>query len=149
MFAKRDRDGMPVEPDKIETIIGKETEFKGTLNSSGAIRIDGRVEGEIHHRGDLVVGEGGIVWAHIKARNVTIAGEVKGNIEAEGRLEIVTTGKLFGDIKVENLIIGDGAVFRGMSEMKTGDDKAQPPKPRLKPEEPQATRPYDQPARQF
>lgn len=149
MLAKRDRNGLSVEADKIDTIIGKETEIKGTINSSGAIRIDGRVEGEIHHRGDLVVGEGGIVWAHIKARNVTIAGEVKGNVEAEGRLEIVATGRLFGDIKVENLVIGDGAIFRGMSEMKSGDDKGAPPKPRPKPEDSPLSRPYDQPARQY
>jgi len=149
VLAKRDRNGLSVEADKIDTIIGKETEIKGTINSSGAIRIDGRVEGEIHHRGDLVVGEGGVVWAHIKARNVTIAGEVKGNVEAEGRLEIVATGRLFGDIKVENLVIGDGAIFRGMSEMKTPDDKNAAPKPRPKPEETPLNRPYDQPARQY
>lgn len=146
MLTKRDRGGAPaIETDRIDTIIGKDTEFKGIINSSGVIRIDGRVEGEIHHKGDLVVGEGGVVAAHVKARNITIAGEVKGNVEAEGKLELIPSGKLYGDIKVESLIIGNGAVFRGLSEMK-GDAKSETAaKPRLgmKPDETQANRTYE------
>lgn len=130
MFGKKDgRDGIAME--KIDTIIGKETEFKGVLNSSGVLRIDGKVEGEIHHKGDLIVGETGTVVATvIHARHISIAGQVKGNVEAEGKLELVTTGRLYGDIKVAGLIIGEGAVFRGNSEMKTGEEKpALKPKP--------------------
>lgn len=117
--------------DKVDTIIGKGTEFKGTLSSSGVIRVDGRFEGEILHRGDLVVGETGFVTANIKARHVTIAGEVRGNVEAEGKLELITSGRLFGDIKVAALVIGDGAVFRGSSEMRQPEKVAAPtPAPR-------------------
>lgn len=149
MLTKRDRGVIAtIETDKIDTIVGKDTEFKGTITSTGVIRIDGRVDGEIHHKGDLIVGEGGVVAAHIKARNVTIAGEVKGNVEAEGKLELVPAGKLYGDIKVESLIIGNGAIFRGLSEMKGDGKNEAPAKPRLKPEENQPNRPYD-PQRQF
>lgn len=117
--------------EKVDTIIGKGTEFKGTLSSSGVLRIDGRFEGEILHRGDLVIGETGLVTANIKARHVTIAGEVRGNVEAEGKLELVTSGRLFGDIKVAALVIGDGAVFRGASEMRQPEKQPQPaPAPR-------------------
>ncbi len=119
------KDGRDISLEKIDTIVGKETEFKGVLNSSGVLRIDGKVEGEIHHRGDLVVGETGVIVATIiQARHISIAGQVKGNVEAEGKLELVTTGRLYGDIKVAGLIIGEGAVFRGNSEMKTGDEKS-------------------------
>ena len=127
MFGKRD--GRDINMEKIDTIVGKDTEFKGVLNASGVLRIDGKVEGEIHHRGDLIVGETGVVVASIiRARHISIAGQVKGNIEAEGKLELVASGRLYGDIKVAGLIIGEGAIFRGNSEMKVGDEK-----PTLKP----------------
>ncbi|MHB8756612.1 MAG: bactofilin family protein [Bacillota bacterium] len=125
------KDGRDLNLEKIDTIVGKDTEFKGVLNSAGVLRIDGKVEGEIHHRGDLVIGETGVIVATIiQARHISIAGQVKGNVEADGKLELVTSGRLYGDIKVAGLIIGEGAVFRGNSEMKTGDEKSTPkPKP--------------------
>jgi len=115
----------PLKTDRVNTLIGKETEFKGTIKSSGVLRIDGRLEGEVAHRGDLVVGETGSVTANIRARHVTVAGEIKGNVDAEGRLEILATGRLYGDIRVGHLVIADGAVFQGTSQMK-GDSKGGP-----------------------
>lgn len=127
--AKKDSaPAMPMVDGKIDTIIGKETEFKGTLTSTGMIRIDGRIEGEVVHKGDIAIGETGNLSANIKARNVTVAGTVTGNIDASGRLELLASARVFGDISVGALIIGEGAIFRGTSEMKA-PDKAAPGKP--------------------
>jgi len=106
---------------KVDTIVGRETHFKGTINSSGIIRIEGKVDGEINHQGDIAVGETGNVTADVKARNITIAGTVSGNIDASGRLELLSTARLIGDIAVATLVIGEGAVFKGSSEVKTAD----------------------------
>jgi len=111
------------EQDKVNTLIGVGTEIKGTIKASGGIRIDGRVDGELHHEGDLIVGEEGVVEATIKTRNATVAGEVRGNIEASGRVEIVSTGKVLGDLVVTTLVINEGAVFDGNCQMRqTGPD---------------------------
>lgn len=114
MFGKRPE---AVQPKRVDTILGKETQVTGRLVVTGTIRIDGRVEGEIEADGDVVVGEPGRVVASIRARNVMIAGEVQGNVQAEGRLEIVPSGKLYGDVKISVLAIEDGAIFRGTCEM--------------------------------
>jgi cytoskeletal protein CcmA (bactofilin family) len=106
------------EPDKVTTIIGLGTEIKGNIKATGGMRIDGRVEGEIHLEGDLVVGEEGVVEAAVKTRNITIAGELRGNVEATGRIEIVSTGRLLGDIVVSALIINEGALFDGNCQMR-------------------------------
>lgn len=118
MFGKR---AEPVQPKKVDTIIGKETQVTGHVVAAGTIRVDGRIEGEIDAAGDVVVGEPGRVVASIRGRNVTIAGEVQGNVYAEGRLEIVPSGKLCGDVKTAVLAIEDGAIFKGMCEMVTDD----------------------------
>ena len=114
------------EQDKVNTLIGVGTEIKGTIKASGGIRIDGRVDGELHHEGDLIVGEEGVVEATIKTRNATVAGEVRGNIEASGRVEIVSTGRVLGDLVVTTLVINEGAVFDGNCQMRqTGSPDAQ------------------------
>ena len=110
--------------EKVDTVIGKDTEIKGTVSGSVTIRIDGRIEGEINVEGDVVVGETGKIVADISARNVTAAGEITGNINASGKLEIVEKGKVRGDIKVISLVISDGGIFDGKSEMLTEGDIA-------------------------
>lgn len=109
------------EQDKVNTLIGVGTEIKGTVKATSGLRIDGRLEGELLHEGDLVIGEEGVVEANIKARNATIAGEVRGNIEASGRVEIVSTGKVLGDMTVQTLIINEGAMFDGHCQMRQAE----------------------------
>lgn len=119
--------------DKVNTLIGVGTEIKGSVKATGGIRIDGRVDGEVLHEGDLIVGEEGVVQANIKTRNATVAGEVRGNIEASGRVEIVSTGKVLGDIVVATLVINEGAVFDGncqMGQAEGGEVQTRRPKDR-------------------
>lgn len=106
--------------ERLDTIIGKDTSFKGSLQAGGTLRIDGYFEGEITTKGNIVVGENGVIKATIKGRNCTVAGEVNGDISAEQKLEIVSSGKVNGNIQCENLIIGEGAVFHGTCEMPRG-----------------------------
>ena len=102
---------------EIETIIGKDTQLKGSVKAQGTIRIDGQFEGDIDSEQDIIIGESGRVTAKINARNVLISGVLQGNVNAAGRLELMSSGKLYGDIKANALIIGEGAVFKGVSDM--------------------------------
>lgn len=40
----------------ISAFVGKGVEFKGTITYSGTVRIDGRLDGEIHTDGVLLIG---------------------------------------------------------------------------------------------
>ncbi len=115
MFGKKEP--VAINMDKIDTIIGRETEIKGTISAKGVIRIDGRAEGQVLVSGDILVGETAFLLAEVKARHITVAGEIRGNVAAEGKLEILSSGKVYGDIQVANLVIGEGAVFKGKCEM--------------------------------
>lgn len=123
MFSKKQQPPANIKNiEKVDTVIGKDTEIKGTVCGLGTIRIDGKIEDEINVQGDVVVGETGKIVADISARNVTAAGEIIGNINASGKLEIIEKGKVRGDIKVASLVINDGAILDGKSEMvKEGD----------------------------
>ncbi len=122
MFKK---DNLETPPDKVNTLIGKDTIFKGTLESKGSIRIDGKAEGQLDSKGDVIVGENGVVAADVKARNVTIAGHFEGSLEAGGRFELKRTAVVKGTFKANMLHIEDGAVLDGSMDMKKGEGISQ------------------------
>ena len=115
MFKK---DNFDTPPDKVNTVIGKDTCFKGSITGKGLIRIDGEAEGDVDNTGDVIVGESGKVNIELKARNVTIAGYFEGKIEAEGKLELKKTATAVGTFKTNGLLIEQGAVLSGSLDMK-------------------------------
>ncbi|OUM94026.1 MAG: hypothetical protein A9Z00_00105 [Thermobacillus sp. ZCTH02-B1] len=100
-----------------DTYIGPGSAFEGRLASNGSIRIEGRVSGSVHSKGDVTIGEQGVVEADIKAHNVIIAGTVSGNVHATGKLTIKPKGSLTGDILTALLEINEGARYEGTSRM--------------------------------
>ncbi|MBN1531803.1 MAG: polymer-forming cytoskeletal protein [Spirochaetes bacterium] len=107
----------------ITTVFGSDTEFAGDLTFKKSLQINGSFEGEISSGGYLVVGEGAVVRANIKAKNVVLMGTVYGNIEAVGGIEIHPNGRLFGNIRTSKLKIADGVVFEGKCEMIKSEEK--------------------------
>ena len=108
--------------EKLDTVIGSGAAFTGSLKVEGTLRVDGRVDGEIEVQGDIIVGKSAVVKAVVKGRNATVAGEVKGDVFLEGKLELDRTGKVYGDIEVDKLVVNEGGVFRGKSEMNESDE---------------------------
>jgi cytoskeletal protein CcmA (bactofilin family) len=109
--------GAPI--DKIETVIGPNTNFKGTLICDGSVRIDGVCEeGRIETIGNIVVGPEAKVAADLVAENVSVSGAVTGKITASGRLEILSTGKVWGDAEVGSFLLDEDGYFRGNLVMK-------------------------------
>jgi cytoskeletal protein CcmA (bactofilin family) len=58
------------------------------------------------------------VNASIAARDVIIAGKVRGNVTCKGKLTVLTTGQLMGNIDAKSLVIIEGGLFQGTSQMK-------------------------------
>ena len=100
--------------ERINSFLGKEALFEGTLTFEGAVRIDGRFKGEVLARsGNLIIGNEGIVNADIHAASVICSGEIRGKITAENRVNIQVPGKVFGDICAPTVIIEEGVQFEG------------------------------------
>ncbi len=101
----------------VNTLVGEDSDFKGTLHTQRSLRIEGFLEGEINSQGDVYIGEKSKVKANIFGKRVIIAGEVIGNIEALNGLEISRSGRVYGDISGDQLIIEEGAVYKGKVNM--------------------------------
>lgn len=115
MFKK---DNLETPLDKVNTLIGKDAFFKGTITAKGFIRIDGEVEGAVSNKGDVIIGESGRLKAELKGRNITIAGYYEGTLEADGRLELKRTATAVGNFKANTLLVEDGAVLNGSMDTK-------------------------------
>jgi cytoskeletal protein CcmA (bactofilin family) len=115
MFGRKKSDDFS---DQVETLIGHTTMIKGSMTSSGALRIDGQVEGDISTTADLIIGETGKIKATVSAKNAIVAGLVTGNMDINEKLELLPTAKVAGDLKAGVLIISEGAVFKGNCEMR-------------------------------
>jgi cytoskeletal protein CcmA (bactofilin family) len=87
--------------------------LKGDVETDGALRVDGRMEGTIHRADLVVVGEGASVVGDITAREVIVGGAVTGNIYAAQRTELLSNGIVAGDIRSAAILIQEGGVVQG------------------------------------
>jgi cytoskeletal protein CcmA (bactofilin family) len=106
-----------------ETIIGENVQVSGNLQTSSDIQINGKVRGEVHSKGTIVIGKTAVVEGPISAVQVKVEGTVRGNITTEELLELESTAQVFGDIETKTLAIQPGAVFVGKSTMGKEEEK--------------------------
>jgi cytoskeletal protein CcmA (bactofilin family) len=119
MFGKKQESEFGV----LETVLGPDSVFQGTIRSKSSIRIDGKLEGNIAEANGVVIGEKGQVQGDINARSVIVGGKVTGNISATHSLEILPKAQVYGDLHSAVLTIGEGATFEGNCVMATEKSK--------------------------
>lgn len=104
----------------MNTIIGKDTVFTGTLDVKGAVRVDGTVKGKVICTDTVTVGTTGYVEADLEGQIVVVAGKVVGNLTALDKLELQAKSDVEGDLKTKSLVVEQGAIFCGSCKMKNG-----------------------------
>jgi cytoskeletal protein CcmA (bactofilin family) len=97
--------------------LDKGSRIMGKLFFEGPVRIDGQVDGEISANDIVVIGEGAVVSAQLKAASVVIAGKISGDIIAAKRVEIRPGARVFGNITTPVLVVEGGALFEGHCTM--------------------------------
>jgi cytoskeletal protein CcmA (bactofilin family) len=125
-----------INPADAHTILGREARFNGKLSFEGAVRIDGKFEGEIHTEDLLLIGPGAEVKATLTVGSVVINGTVEGDVTAKASVEIKAPGKLKGNVTTPTLVIEKGVVFDGSCTMTGVGEPAPPPKPSSAPPPP-------------
>jgi len=101
--------------------IGKSVIIKGQVNSDEDLTIEGRVEGKIDLRQNvLTIGPNGKIEADLLAKSIVVLGDVTGNVTATERIEIRDNGSVDGDLVSPRVVITEGAHFRGSVDMQQG-----------------------------
>ncbi len=104
--------------DDMVAFLGKGTTFKGIITYEGAIRIDGKVEGEIVSQGDLVIGESAVVDAKVSVGTIVCGGKINGDLQASKKIHLLSKSTMSGSLNTPSLIIDEGVHFNGHCEMK-------------------------------
>ena len=122
MFRRRDDADLtpaaaPTQPERITSVLGEGTIYKGKLTGEGGVRIEGNFDGEIKLDGLLVVGTTGrITCEDLRAKSVIVAGTVRGDITAN-KVEIRASGRVWGNVTAVTFATEEGAFLRGQIQM--------------------------------
>jgi cytoskeletal protein CcmA (bactofilin family) len=108
--------------EKLESIIGGATFFKGEIKSNGTLRIDGRVEGNVE-ADSIIIGEKGNIKGNMEAKNIVVGGHIEGNLNAKAAVEIKQKGKVSGDIMTSRLTVMEGGIINGRTNMHPPETK--------------------------
>ncbi|MEA2239651.1 MAG: hypothetical protein QOC81_4375 [Thermoanaerobaculia bacterium] len=98
---------------ELNGFLDRGSSFHGELEFEDTMRIDGRFNGKIVSKNELIVGESAHIEGDIHVGRIAISGTVVGKIVAAQRVEIHRNGKVYSDIDTPALIIEEGALFQG------------------------------------
>ena len=87
------------------------------MQGASAIRIEGKIVGDVNVEGGVILGEKGSIEGNLVTKSAIIFGTVNGNVKST-QLEIKKTGHVNGDITTDTLEIELGAQYNGKLNMK-------------------------------
>jgi len=95
------------------SVFGPTLRFKGELKAQEDIKIEGRIEGSIHHQQRIVVGAKGEVVATVNAAQIDVDGKVVGDMSAKKSIKVNQSAVVRGNIRAPSVSITEGANFNG------------------------------------
>ena len=98
-------------------IIGAGTKITGDIETSGDIRIDGGLKGNLITKGKVVIGTTGNIEGKIVCNNADVSGTIKGEIIIAEVLSLKSSAKIYGNIKTNKLAVEPNAIFTGTCDM--------------------------------
>ncbi|PUD56723.1 polymer-forming cytoskeletal family protein [Helicobacter pylori] len=99
------------------TIIAQGTKIKGELHLDYHLHIDGELEGVVHSKSVVVIGQTGSVVGEIFANKLVVSGKFTGTVEAEV-VEIMPLGRLDGKISSQELVVERKGILIGETRPK-------------------------------
>ena len=114
------------------SIIAAGTHITGDVDSTGTLKIDGRIDGSVTGARQVLLGRGGAIHGNVRAGDVVIGGVVDGSIVAEDRLELQSSAVVNGDIDTKSIVVLEGARINGgvrMQEIHLVGDQSQTERP--------------------
>ena len=118
-------------PEAVISIIGVGMTMVGDSDTSGSLRIEGTVRGNVRAGKSVVVGRGGLVDGSVFTQDAVIAGRVSGGIHAESRLELQATSEVSGEIVAPRMQVEEGAKVQG--QVAIGESAPKPDSKAAKP----------------
>ncbi len=100
-----------------KTVITEDVEIVGTIKASGALRIDGKLNGDLNCSSDVVLGQSASIKGNLSVNCISVEGHVNGNIVAKDRIELKSAARINGDVRAKRLTVEDGVSLVGKAEV--------------------------------
>jgi cytoskeletal protein CcmA (bactofilin family) len=104
-------------PNGSASLIGSGTTLKGDITSSGDLRIDGTLVGNINCSSKIIIGANGVVEGDISGQQADIMGKVSGTIKVKELLMLKSNCQVNGNLYSAKLQIEPAASFNGQCHM--------------------------------
>ena len=100
MFGRRKN---PPVPGRIDTLIGRGTRLRGTVEFVGGLHLDGQIDGDVRGGADgapttLWIGADARVVGNVEVANVVINGEIVGEVRCRDRVVLGEKARVTGDL---------------------------------------------------
>ena len=102
-----------VAPPASETYLDAGSVLTGELRFAGSVRLDGRVEGQVHAGQAVIVGEHAEIDASIVADSLEVFGTVVGDIRVTRQTVLHKSARVEGEIQTAGIVVEEGARFKG------------------------------------
>lgn len=100
--------------------------IRGELEFENSFRIDGRVEGGVRSRAELVVGKDGTVEGEVEVARCLVGGQVRGTIRASEQVVLHPSARVWADIQTPALVMEEGAFLEGKVNMEKAGNSPPP-----------------------
>jgi len=114
------------------SLIARGTVVRGDLRFSGALHLDGRIEGTVLGEGDdamFTLSEHGQVHGEIHVPQAVINGHVTGDVVVSVRLELAPQARIDGDLRYHTLEMAAGAQVNGRISRQVEEAQRELPAP--------------------
>ena len=102
---------------EVVAFFGAGVECIGEIWYEGNVQIDGKLEGNIHTKGTLVIGDRAVVKAKIEAGSVICKGKIQGEVVAKESIKLLSPGLIDGTMSAPRLSVENGGAFNGHVSM--------------------------------
>jgi cytoskeletal protein CcmA (bactofilin family) len=101
-----------------ESVLGRGARVRGRVGGEGDLRIEGRVEGDVHVTGQLSIDEGAEIVGEVDAAVVVISGALSGGLVTRGPVTIRSGARFSGTITgtAAEVSLEEGGSFEGRIE---------------------------------
>ena len=102
---------------EVVAFFGVGVECIGEIWYEGNVQIDGCLEGTVHTKGTLVIGDRAVVKAKIEAGSVICKGNIQGEVVAKELVKLLSPGLIDGTMSTPRLSVESGGMFNGRVSM--------------------------------
>ncbi len=104
-------------PEKVDTLIGQQTELRGDVVFSGGLHVDGKIKGSViaddASPAVLVLSEHGLIEGDIRVPYIVVNGVVIGDIHVHETAELAPHARVTGNVYYNRIEMSMGAEVNG------------------------------------